>query len=293
MLNQQTAFQYSILHYRHDLVTGEFLNVGLAMYCPDPAFLNVRILTKYRRVSRTFPGVDGDFFRKYMDHLQLLFDVKAREINSGQMPLIKYPQALEELLNTVLPHDDSSVFFGSVKYGMTPDVERTFEGLYARMIEYYVSEQEKSTRNDDEVWNVYRQSLVDRKIISKLSSHVVRTQYDELQFDHTWQNGRWNILQPLSFDLSVPTNIRKKAREWRGAIRSLDESGQLASLYLLLGRPVDDQSECMKVYQESKMMLTETPKSFKLEIIEENQAEEFGREISQQIEIDLKSHSNE
>jgi hypothetical protein len=290
-MNHESAFQFSILQYRHDIVTGEFLNIGLALYCPDSSYFNVRILSKYRRITQTFPGADGEFFKKYVDHLQMLFDIKMNEISNRQLALIGHPPSLEELLNQILPYDDSSIFFGPVKYGMTFDVDQTFDGLYQRLVEKYTSDPERKTRGDEDVWSIFRKPLSVRKVLSKLMPHTVRTPYDDIEFDHTWKNGRWNILQPLSFDLSVPTIIKKKAREWLGTVDSLDRSDELTNLFLLLGRPNDNKPEHLKVYEKSKSMLRVKPRNYKLVLIEENEAEDFGRDIAQQIELDLKSHA--
>jgi hypothetical protein len=288
-MNEKIPFQYCLLQYRHDLVTGEFLNVGLALYSKPYNYFNARLLTKYRRISCTFPGMDGEFYKKYMTYLQLRLDAIKNKIKSEQLLVFdEWPNKIEDLVSKVLPVDDSSIYFDTPRGGVAKDLDKIFDELYSRLVERYLSENERSTRMDDDVWNVYRQPLLDYNVLPHLERYTVETSDDEIEFHHGWKNGRWNILQPLSFDLSSPTYIKKKAREWLGTTIVLDKSKELSHLYLLLGKPSNQQSDLIKAYNQTKDILNVKPANFRLAIIEEDAASDFAKEIRPVIERDLK-----
>ncbi len=54
-----TPFQYQVLRYVHDCVTGEFVNAGLVLLAPQGRELRAQVLHKAQRVSRFFHGING------------------------------------------------------------------------------------------------------------------------------------------------------------------------------------------------------------------------------------------
>ena len=81
-MSSKTPYTYTVLRYVHDIATGEFLNVGVALYAPEPRFINVLCRTTYKRLRDVFPSLDGDSFRSAMRHVMRCFeefDQEARE----------------------------------------------------------------------------------------------------------------------------------------------------------------------------------------------------------------------
>lgn len=276
-------FHYSVLRYRHDLITGEFLNVGLVLFSREANYFKAKMLNRYKRITATFPGADGEFLKSYLDRLQFEFDVIMEKLQNNQLHLfadVNTPDTLESLLNTVLPYDDSGIFFDRPISGVVENLDKFFGDLYDRLILHYIVDQERETRNDEDVWNVYRQPLLKSNVLSRLQSHVVNVSVDEIKFDHAWKNGKWKVLQPISFDLKIPTNIRKKGREWVGTTVNLCLSADLSQLYFLLGAPTIEDPAHKKAYEDSKDMLNLKNNGLKITIIEENEAEDFAKDIS-------------
>jgi hypothetical protein len=48
------TYQYQIIRYLHDRVTGDFINVGVIVYAPDYQYLNCKIIAKYGRITSFF-----------------------------------------------------------------------------------------------------------------------------------------------------------------------------------------------------------------------------------------------
>jgi hypothetical protein len=283
-MTEQFPFQYSIIQYMHDVVTGEFLNIGLAMYSKHMPFFKVRLLTQCRRITHTFPDADGDVYRHYITHLQTVFDQLAINPEASQPEMFnKRPDQIEAMLIRVLPRDESSIRFSEVHTGLSDNIPDLFDHLYRRLIEHHLQVDEQQRRNDDDVWRIYRQSLAQTQAIIGLRRHVIETKYETIEFPHAWKNGHWNILHPMSLDYASRSSIQRKAREWLGTTYLLKPSSDLGNIYLLLGKPVRPDQDLRRAYKNAKDMIQEEQPGLPMQIIEEEQAESFAKKIAPQI----------
>lgn len=161
-MSKNVSFQYSILHYRHDISTGEILNIGLVLYSEDASLFIGKVTTKYQRISKTFPGADINFLRKYLYRIQSKFTYQSKFITETKncFEFIKQKSLSSVLLDVIQP-DDSSVFFGEIKVGLLPfdSLNTYFDQLYYKMIEQYQTTTDRSSRTDDDVWNKVKDIL--------------------------------------------------------------------------------------------------------------------------------------
>ena len=286
-MNTKIPFQFAVLRYIHDSFTGEFLNVGVAFYCQSPAFFQVRLLQKYSRITNAFPLADGEFYRRYISSLQTKFDRLVEKVNSKQTTFESWlPDRIEELLNQILPIDDSSIQFSEVQGGMTDDLEATFEDIYKRLVETHLPHEENESRSDMEIWGTFSKMLREQKVIRYLRPTVIQADSQDIVFDYAWKNGHWKALQPLSFDLIHPGSINKKAWQYFGMDVLLQKSKELNTLYYLLGKPQRDDSAVLKAYAKAKDLLGTGEHAKKIRLIEEDEAEDFARDIAPKIEAD-------
>lgn len=277
----KTPFEYSVLHYIHDLVTEEFLNIGIALYSKEKRFFAVRFLTRYSRLTEAFPGVEGDFYREYIGGLERRFEKLSREINTPQANF-KYelPEKISQILSSVLPTDDSSIVFDAPKVGIADDIEAVFNELYTRLVEKYLQKPKEFTRSDEDVWSLYSKPLRSKNIIARLAPHVVKTPNDNLEFDYAYKNGRWSLFQPISLDLKSADSIKKKARLWLGNQMVLKQSEDVVGLYLLLGKPSQDDPILTKAYENAKEILLQEQVEYTRKLVEEDQIEGFTEEVN-------------
>jgi hypothetical protein len=68
----KTPYTFSVLRYIHDVVSGEFVNVGVALYAPQTRFLGVVCSGTYGRLSNFFGGIEGEHFKRIMRHISSL-----------------------------------------------------------------------------------------------------------------------------------------------------------------------------------------------------------------------------
>lgn len=287
-MTTKIPFQFAVLRYIHDSFTGEFLNVGVAFYCQNPAFFKVRLLQKYSRITNAFPLADGEFYRRYISSLQTKFDRVAEKVNSEQTTLEPWlPDRIEELLNQVLPPDDSSIQFGELQGGMTDDLDATYEDVYKRLVETHLPHEENESRSDVDVWGIFSKMFREQNVIRHLRPTVIRADSQDIEFEHAWKNGRWKVLQPLSFDLIHPGSINKKAWQYFGMDVILQKSKELNTLYYLLGKPRREDNAVLNAYAKAKDLLGTGENAKKIHLIEEDEAEDFAREIAPKIEADV------
>lgn len=293
-MSSTVGFQYSILHYRHDITTGEVINIGMAFYCPNTNYFRGKTITLFKRVLDIFPDTDAHFLRKYTNLINSRIRKISKEFEAKQPKIPNsYENELRNLLPRVLIPDDSSIFYGEIKFGLAPiqDIEKIFGQLYYSIIEKYNSKKDKNSRTNEEVWKYYRKPLKKMSIASYLTKQKIVTINDELHFDYGWKNGKINILNPMSFDLQDTTSMRKKTNEILGTIFSVNLTNQVNNFYLLLGEPTHHNGDHKKVYEQSKDKIFRYTKSESSStntiIVEENEVDDFAREVGQKIIKDL------
>lgn len=294
MNSERIAFQYSLLRYTHDIVTGEYLNVGLVVYSKQYRYFKAQLSAKYRRITSCFPGADGDFYKRYINHFQVKLDQFGLSLSSNQIKMFEdLPDQLNILLAMLLPLDDSAIQFGEVQSGIATDLDDAFSQLNYRLVERYIDDNERDTRADEQVWTVYSKPLRLLNVLDYLKPKKIKISHDEIEFERAWKNGNWNIIQPLSFDLANPTYIRKKARTWLGTNILLDQSDEMSSMYYLLGRPQNDEPKLQQAYLDAKDILLTHHYQYSVKLVEEHQAETFAEQIKPQIEADVHQHEND
>ncbi|MBN1815432.1 MAG: DUF3037 domain-containing protein [Anaerolineae bacterium] len=146
---KEYAFQFAILRYVHDVVTQEFINVGVVVYAQEQRYIKARVSRRYSRLSKTFPGINRDFYQRVISHVEQSFMRLQQEF---QPPKTKEPDDLpsriEVTLQQVLPPDDSSLRFGGIGGGITDDLDAELNRLYERLVERYIEAPQRSSREE-------------------------------------------------------------------------------------------------------------------------------------------------
>ena len=232
------SYTYTVLRYVHDITTGEFINVGVALYAPDAHFIGAKCRPAYGRITKLFPGLNSEHFRSLMGHIQTRFDALG-EATATQLPLEKADSVLD-LASKVLPSDDSSLQWSPMGGGRTANPAQALEQLFERMVTRYEDRSAKQHKTDDDVWRHFKRTLEARSLLRHFEPKKITVQDDEIEFRHAWKNGVWHCLEPISFDLSAPDSIKEKAHRWLGQIISVSGAAEPFRLYLLLGEPQDE-----------------------------------------------------
>lgn len=273
----KTRYSFSVLRYVHDPVTQEFANVGVAVYSNQARYLNALCTSNYSRISSMFGEIDGNRFRQTTRYIQERLRNLGEEL-STRLPF-EPGKTIEGILAMVLPPDDTAFQFSRAGTGVTKDLDRKSEELFARFVERYSSQLESTPRNDDEVWRVYREPLERRNVVQYLNPKRIVAQNYDYEFEHSWNNEIWRVYEPVSFDLLEATSILDKANRWVGRAASLADSKERFKMYLLLGEP--RESGLKTAYIKAQNILHKMASNH--ELVKENEAEEFADELAQEL----------
>lgn len=269
------AFTFQVLKYSHDPAAGELLNIGAILYCPELAFLGLQVERRFERLSQTFADFDGEGYRYIVRRFESIVDRLREEYT--QTLLGHAPASVAEITTEIWPDTDLSIKVGPMLSGVTENPEQSLKEIFDRMVISQYVKEEKPTRSDEEVWTIYKKPLLERQLASILKPKSISTTEFEIQFDHTFKNQRWHVLQPVSFDLARPETVQRKAVSWLGNATALQGQQEMGTLFLLLGKP---QLRSLKpAYDKAKNLLRRMPVAH--DIVEEDQADSFAEKFKQ------------
>lgn len=271
----KTAYSYVTLRYVHDVVTGEFVNVGVVFYAPSEHYLEARFTSSYERLNALFLKIDHANYRNLVRYLSNRFVELAAELRDGLnlTPL----QKIEELVRRVLPQDDSSLQWSSMSGGFSENLGETVGQLYARLVERYTRSGEVASRDDEDIAKPFKARL--RKAVEKLHEKRIVAKDYEYDFQYAWQNSIWHLYEPVSFDLIDPGSIVEKANRWLGRGVALNDSRERFKIHFLLGEPKRPGTE--KAFENARHLLEKIPAQ--KELISENQMEQFADSVAAEI----------
>ena len=236
----KTTFTFTVLRYVHDVSTGEFVNMGVALYAPEAGYVSAMCNPRYGRLSRVFLDVNGDHVRSLMRFIQSRFEEFGEKLN-GELPLHGKPKSIMDIAASILPPDDSSLQWAEPGGGITENPAATLEQLYDRLVQRYEQKTPGVSRTEADVWRVYRKELEDKQVLAKLQTKLIVAKDDEYEFEHAWKNGTWRCYEPISFDLEKSDSLVDKANRWLGRATNLREAKEDFTLHVLLGEPQLDK----------------------------------------------------
>jgi hypothetical protein len=127
-------YTYTVLRYVHDVMTGEFINVGLVMHVSGQEKILARALAGSSRVKCIFPDLDQDAFASSMRAAQRAL---SKPFHSAQNAM--------SFASDVIPKDNSSLQWSPEGSGLSDDVTQAFERLYDRLVTRYEKQDQKPT----------------------------------------------------------------------------------------------------------------------------------------------------
>jgi len=275
----KTTYTFTVLRYVHDITTGEFVNVGVALYAPEVKYLGAICTPRYGRLSKVFLDIDGDHFRSLMRFIQGCFEEQSEKLRQSVLSFIDVPQSVMEIARSILPPDDSSLQWSEAGGGITDDPSTTLEGLYDRMVQRYEEKAKLPSRDDEEVWRHYKRELEVRHVLAHLRPKRIIAKDDDYEFQHARENKLWHLYEPMSFDLLQAYSIVDKANRWLGRGFNLKDSPDRFKLYILLGEPRDER--LMSAFAKAKNILNKMP--VEKDFVSEHEAADFSEELASDI----------
>lgn len=278
-MSGKNPYSYTVLRYVHDTTTGEFVNVGVVVSSVDHGFLEAIFKTTSIRAKTVFPTLNGNSYRSRLLKLQSTFDSLKKQ-SQGELPL-NSGKGLMELVQSVLPKDDSSLQWGSVGSGISSDLGKTTRNLYERFVAKYDHTAHIGKRDDADVWKQFRTELEKRNLAQHFVSKSITVADDDVEFEHAWKNGKWHCYEPLSFDLANSSSIKSKAHRWLGQMASLQEASEDFLVHFLVAKPSAPNLE--EAYERAISILK---KGKSVQVVEEAEMPK----LAEQIAVEIKAH---
>lgn len=283
-MSTKIPYTYTVLRYVHDIASGEFLNVGVALLAPQQRFVDALCRTTFQRLKHVFPTLDGDSFKASMRHVNHEFERLQDELRD-ELQLRDTTGGVMIYAHAVLGADDSSLQWSPMGSGLTDDPERTLEQLYERFVVTYDKHSAAAKRQDDDVWRHFSHELQQRQVLKHFVPKTIAVLDDQLEFKHAWKNGVWHCLAPVSFDLASSDSIRDKAHRWLGQLTSVAQTSEAFKLYFLVGEPT--QADLRPAYEAALSILSKAPVDG--EVFGESQADVLSDRLAAEVEAHRQS----
>lgn len=249
----QVEYSFAVLSYTHDPASGESLNVGVVLTAPDFPYANALWEERTKRLSDAFRDFSAQTFNEAKR--DFLHALGAHRFPYRQHRLFSEATDAGTLVRSIWPDGGLSYRVGRSGTGATTDPEATLRYLFER----YVLDQQPIKRaeqgvSDEQVWKSFQaRSPLLRRIKLADEPFVVPVPGAPLEFDYAAKNGKWHLLQPLSFDLARSESIRDKAAKWAGFGHMISQHKEVAQLVFLLGAPQNPLN--LQAYKEAKGFL--------------------------------------
>lgn len=273
----RVGYSFSVLRYVHDPTTQEFVNIGVAIYSADARYLRAICTLNYGRITEVFQKIDGQRFRQISRYIQEQI-CEAGRLRETSLPF-ESSQSIEGLLAEILPPDDSAIRFSKAGVGLSADLDQTLQELYQRHVEHYTSQVDAPRRTDEDVWRTFREPMDRVQVTPWLSpKRIVAPSYD-YEFQRSWKNEIWHVLEPVSFDLLEAGSMLDKANRWVGRATSLMDSSEPFRIHMLLGEPTDDRLK--ETFIKAQNILNKMP--VKKEFVRESEADAFAEQLAREV----------
>jgi hypothetical protein len=275
----KVPYTFSIIKYVHDPIAGESLNVGVVLYAPDAAFLDVALEYRYERISTAFARFDGERYKQVLSHLASAVATARDEMVAPVLFVRDSGESVRtaaDFVRQVWADLGLSFRFSDAMAGIGEDMPAQLVSLFDRFVSSQYARPESERLTDDQVWSLYR-PRIPADITKNLRPKKFATPDYEIEFPHAFQNERWHVLQPLSMDYAQPVRLGEKANRWLGAAINLKESKEAANghFYFLL-RPPELRSH-RDAYIRAKNILHKMP--LKHDLFEEDDTPRLGEEL--------------
>lgn len=280
-MKEKLSYSYIVLRYVHDVMTEEFVNVGLVLYVPSTHAVKVKTRKTIGRIKDIFPDLDRSAFVLTMRSVERSISNTTKALSTT--PLLLSDIDAGSIVGRALPQGDNSLQWSSTGRGFTSSIDNTFTRLYNRLISQY-DEHPEHRKSDDEVWRPVRERLEERHLAKRLTSKAISGDVDEITFKHAWKNGTWNVYESVSLDLADAEGIKEKARRWLGHLSAVADGAEPFKPHFLVGAPSDP--ELQPAYHKAIEILRRAPAN--PEIFQEDEVDT----LVSRIEDEIRAHDS-
>ena|SRR5437763_315962 len=239
----RAAYTYVVLRYSHDPASGESLNIGVLVYAPDAAFLDVMFDRTYSRLSAAFAEFDGKTYHRIIGEFGRGVE-RIRELLT-QRALVGEPLTDAAAVAMQLwPDGGLSFRLGETLAGISANLPNTVYHLFERFVSSQFVRYDYKRRADEDVWHAIESSF-ERRALDLLKPRDIKTRYGPQKFQRTFKNERLHVIEPLSLDYADANSILDTATIWRGRLDVIHENSDESdsAFHLIIGPPKQEHAK--------------------------------------------------
>ena len=243
---------YSILQYKHSIVAGEVLNVGILFLFPKENEIKF-VVGNLQRIKILYPEFETTLPIKINKNISRKISKIYSEANSLFSDRVIYSVNTEDSLRDYIKKyiflEDSTALQFSEPFTAVDvfnDNNKTIQEYSKVLLPEVEDKKNINKHNESYIIRQFSDQLVKRNILidHRFSRNtIIKTTGIDLTFDFSWQNGTTHLVKPISFDLKEERDIQKKSVEFYGYFNLLDDYAKLNRLTfdLLLWKPQDEK----------------------------------------------------
>ncbi|MEI4473347.1 DUF3037 domain-containing protein [Frigidibacter sp. MR17.24] len=246
------AYSYVVLQYRHDVWTGEVMNLGILLCCPGERFLKLKSRRGRGRIAQAYPGIDAR---------ALTNTVKSLEHRFGKVEaswdMLSSAAKAGDVARGVLRADASSLQWAMDGSGLTGAAAETLDMLYDRFVGRYDDDPGRDAITDDQVFEKVKVKLEAAQLYKRFERHVVHSEFGDVAFEHAFKNGVWHCVQGISFDSANRERMLEKAQKVAGKMHSIAGAAGSMRPYFVTGKPRNP--DLLPQYSKMQKLLKSSP----------------------------------
>jgi hypothetical protein len=148
------------------------------------------------------------------------------------------PNDLAMIMETALPRDATAFRWGPIYGGVVADVEERFHRLFTEFVTRHDKPMARPLRQESQMWSDFERLARQRDLDVSLRPLTLNSDVYQYEFHGSFQNGKPNVIEPISLDLSGGSSIVEKANQWSGRLVALKLSQDFA-FHAILAPPAD------------------------------------------------------
>lgn len=233
-------FTYSILQYKHNLILGEVLNVGILFYFPLENKFEFVKGDGYRAKS-IYPDFDNSVFNTYLktitNKVKHHVDLFNEHFDKGDFSKYIHQHILAEDASGLIFKEPVSISNNYI------DISYAIEEYSKLLLPGIITDKPSVIKhNENFILRTFSGYIFEKnKELEKkfTKNEVVKTKHFTIKFDLSWNKGTHNLIKPLSFDLSDEISIQHKAAIIYSQLVDLAEyaKNKNARFDILIARP--------------------------------------------------------
>ncbi len=262
-------FSYSLLQYKHSLILGEALNIGILFYFPNEKLLQFSFGNSHR-IKAVYPDFDLSLFnslvntfkRKLVDSSNIFIN---QELHEGLKSYIQNYLSSEN--SSALQFSDPVISKNTFLYN-----QDTINHYSRQLLPGIITERPSVIKHNEHfIIKEYIGYVIekDRNLERKIQRNKeISVEGMIWKFDVAWEFDSLNLVKPVSFDLTDELTIQSKSAYIHGLLSVLNtySVSNNCRFDLLFSKPRD--RKLFKVY-DNAVKIIDSAKSPK-RIIEQN-----------------------